>query len=149
MAERIKCKPDRKPQVARAVPVQKIEPQSGSTDDSDSDLDSKLPLDRSPVDSGIRSPVDYGDSLEEVDRNSRRQPQLLEEPVDVDAEKYRPKKEAVKPADFVDTKPVSEPTGTILLEPITPPLEEIKAEPITPIYVKMRKPLKGKYQLTN
>lgn len=153
MAERVKCKPPKKVEVARAEPVRnRVKPQSGSTD-SDSDLDSDAadldvdslaePLDVD-VDSSRSPPVDS--------RRIRSQP-LLDEPVDIEAlrNKYRPK-EAEKPVRETYTKPISEPqTGTILLEPIrppTPPLEEIKVEPITPTYVEMKKPLKSKYKLS-
>lgn len=150
LAERVKCKPQ-KPKVARTEPVRKIKPQSGSTDDPDSDLDRSYLEQPNLVDSRNRSPpLDRTGSLE-PDRR-RRQVPLLEEPVELDAlrDKYRPK-EAEKPSysdEEVDTKPDSkQPTGTILLEPIrppTPPLEEIKVEPITPTYVEMKKPLKSK-----
>lgn len=149
LAERVKCKPP-KAKVARTEPVRKIKPQSGSTDDSDSDLDSS---NKQPdlADSRSRSPPLDRSSLE-PDNRRRRQIPVLEEPVDLDAlrDKYRPKV-AEKPSDSdgeVNTKPIFEqPTGTILLEPIrppTPPLEEIKVEPITPTYVEMKKPLKSK-----
>lgn len=164
MAEKIKCKPPKKIAKARIEPVRQIKPQSGSTDDSDSDLD---------LDDGLREPeavrsrpVDLVDRAPPADRRSRspvevagpirvrRQPLSGEPLADIEAlrDKYRPKV-AEMPANDDDndgdddTKADSEPTGTILLEPIrppTPPLEEIKVEPITPTYVEMKKPLKSK-----
>lgn len=141
MAERLKCKPPEKVEVARVEPVIKKAPRSGSIDDSDLDSDSDSPVE---VDSSRTRSPDI-DSLEPISRR-RRQP-LLEEPVDVEAlkDKYRPKS-AKKPNEDDNTKLDSEPTGTILLEPIrppTPPLEEIKVEPVTPTYVEVVKPLKG------
>lgn len=159
MAERVKCKPPKKVEVARAEPVRnKVKPQSGSTDsDLEPDLDSDADADLD-VDSLAAEPpavdVDLDNSRRSrsppVDSRRIRWQPLLEEPVDIDAlrNKYRPK-EAPKVAKETLTKPISaEPqTGTILLEPIrppTPPLEEIKVEPITPTYVEMKKPLKSK-----
>lgn len=126
LAETVKCKPPVK-EVARARPIRQIEPQSGSTDnsdtdsDSDSGADSDLDRDRSPpfvdLDSARRrSPPrrqqqepaaavairpSYLDDVEPVARRPIRSRPLLEEPdVDLDAlaDKYRPKKGASPPA---------------------------------------------------
>lgn len=140
MAERIKCKPPKKIQVARAEPVRQARPQSGSTDDSDDDNNASRIS--SPV---VEAPVDRS--------RFRRQP--LEEPqvVDFGAPKKMSPTNLARPYDDDDNDDDDDldrdddddkQTGTILLEPIIPPMEEIKAEPIQPIYVEIKKPLKGK-----
>lgn len=152
LAERLKCKPPKKVEVARVEPVEQVKPESGSTD-TESDFDSNEPASRSSSpEVDRRSPLIDSSSLGPVDNSRFREPLTAARPqepaVDLDAlkDRYRPK-EAKKPSNENDTKPISEPTGTILLEPIrppTPPMEEIKVEPITPIYVEMKKPLKSK-----
>lgn len=156
LAERVKCKPPKKIRVARAEPVEKIEPQSGSKD-NDSDLDSLLDSDLdepaaaadfSPLDVDLdRSPPIRSNAAPILDRSyrPRRQPPVDRQPVDDDIDalkdKYRPKK-ADKPLDKAQTNsaPDKQP-GTILLKPPTPPVEEIKVEPIQPTYVEMKRPL--------
>lgn len=156
MAERVKCKPPKKIRIARAEPVKKIEPQTGSDQEAepDDELAFKPLVDlvdhRSPTPSPSPPPVKRSFVEPDLDSSSRprRQPKNLDvEPdVDLDAlkDKYRPKKAAVKPLQKV-AKPTNakpEPTpGTILLKPPTPPVEEIKVEPITPTYVEMKRPL--------